>query len=183
MRLAFLAVFSVVAALAGACDGDGAAQPPPTGPTASVSATATAGGSTVVPATAESGLEIIEIRLESGGVLRAEVPRTRDEFFLGLGERDSLPPDGGMLFDAGYVRVPRFSMRGMRFPLDFVWVGEDKRVVSVTPDAQPEAGVPVGQLRVYSPGVPVRYVLELNAGTAARLGIQPGDVLEFETPS
>jgi uncharacterized membrane protein (UPF0127 family) len=85
-----------------------------------------------------------------------------------------------MLFDLGATRVPSFSMRGMLFPLDFIWISADQRIQGVMADVQP---VPPGEpLPALSPTEPVRYVLEVNAGTAAQLGLEPGDQLEFELP-
>jgi len=73
-------------------------------------------------------------------------------------------------------------MKGMRFALDMVWIGEDRRVVSVTADIPPQPGAPDAQLRRYSSEAPVRYVLELNANTAARFGMAPSTQLDFTLP-
>lgn len=87
-----------------------------------------------------------------------------------------------MLFDLGSDRAAVFWMKGMRFALDFVWIDAARRVTQITPDVPPQPGAPDGQLVRYSPAAPVRYVLELNAGAAARLQINPGDQLEFTLP-
>jgi hypothetical protein len=117
-----------------------------------------------------------------GGQLRVEVADTAEERALGLGGRDSMAEDAGMLFDLGSTRVPTFTMRGMRFPLDMIWIGEDGRIVAVTADVPPEPGVADGGLRRYSPPTAVRYVLEVNAGAAARLGLAAGTLLNFDIP-
>lgn len=148
---------------------------------AAPSATAAAAVDGVPPVAFESG----ELRIDGTSGARAieiEFAITTEQFSRGLGFRDELPPDAGMLFVMEEPRVPNFWMRGMRFPLDFVWVGEDRRVISITPDVPHEPGVEDAQLKRYSPGVSVAYVLELNAGAAARLGIVPGTALEFELP-
>jgi uncharacterized membrane protein (UPF0127 family) len=88
-----------------------------------------------------------------------------------------------MLFDLGQSIVPTFWMKDMRFPLDMVWIGEDKKIVSATKDVPPEPNVPDDQLKKYSPGVPVRWVLELNAGSVERFGMNAGDQLEFAVPT
>jgi uncharacterized membrane protein (UPF0127 family) len=49
----------------------------------------------------------------------------------------------------------------------FIFV--DGRIHRIEANTEPQSE------RVISSGVPVRAVLELNAGTAARLGIKPGD--------
>jgi uncharacterized membrane protein (UPF0127 family) len=71
--------------------------------------------------------------------------------------------------------APRIWMKGMRFPLDLVWI-DGGRVVDVTarvPDQPP--GTPDAELPVYAPSRPANRVLEVNAGWAARNGVRPGD--------
>ena len=114
--------------------------------------------------------------------IEVEVATTSAQSERGLGYRDTLAADAGMLFDLHTTHRAEFWMKGMRFPLDMVWIGEDKRVVSVTTNIPPQPGVPDAQLRRYSPDTPVRYVLELNAGAAARLALAPGAQFTFALP-
>jgi len=116
------------------------------------------------------------------GALRVEVASTPEQSERGLGYRDALADDAGMLFDLRDTRVQEFWMKGMRFALDFVWIGQDKRVVAVTAGVQPQPGAADADLRRYASPRPVRYVLEVNAGAAARLGIDAGAELAFELP-
>lgn len=165
-------VVVAVAATAASCDED---RPLPI-------QTATPPAQTVVAIpTAASGLPVIELRAGDARLF-VEVAQDPDVRSVGLGGRASMPEDWGMLFDSGNSRLPSFSMRGMQFPLDFIWLDDAKRIISIDANARPEPGVPNEELRRYSPGVPVRYVLEVNAGVAARLGVQPGDELVFEVP-
>jgi hypothetical protein len=113
-------------------------------------------------------------------VLRVEVASTEAQSERGLGYRDALAADAGMLFDLHDVHVPVFWMKGMRFPLDMVWIDDAKRVVDVTRDVQPQPGEKDDELRRYSPGAAVRYTLEVNAGAAERLGLAPGTQLAFQ---
>jgi uncharacterized membrane protein (UPF0127 family) len=117
-----------------------------------------------------------------GGTLQVEVAQTPEQRERGLGYRDALAQDSGMLFDLGETRLPGFWMKGMRFPLDMVWIDEHKQITGVTADVQPQPGVADTALRRYSPEAPVRYVLELNAGAAARLGLDAGGRVDFELP-
>ena len=139
------------------------------------------GGGAPAQRTANPPLDAIDLRHEAG-TLRVEVARSGSERALGLGGRASLDADAGMLFDLGGVTIPSFYMRGMQFPLDMLFIDNQQRVVSITPDVRPEPGVPDNQLRRYTSSLPVRYVLELNAGAAARLGIETNDQLHFELP-
>lgn len=107
---------------------------------------------------------------------------TPDARVRGLSNRASLAADSGMLFVFESARLPAFWMKDTLIPLDLVWIDEDKRVVGVTADVQTEPGVADGALRRYSPETLVLYVLELNAGAAARFGMALGSQLEFDLP-
>ena len=115
-----------------------------------------------------------------GAAFKVEVADDPAERSRGLSGRANLPEDGGMLFVYQEPVVPGFWMRQMRFPLDFVWVGEDCEVVDVTPDVPaPELGTPDSELPLYRPSAPILYNLEVNAGAAARHGIGVGDAVRF----
>ncbi|MDE2037990.1 MAG: DUF192 domain-containing protein [Patescibacteria group bacterium] len=108
------------------------------------------------------------------GTIRAFVASTSDEQEKGLGDRASLPADEGMLFPFAAPGDYGFWMKDMRFDLDMVWISADKRVAGVArgvrADSYPEV--------VYPPS-PISYVLELDAGRAAELGIATGTRLVF----
>lgn len=126
-------------------------------------------------------LPVTTVRI-GDAVILAEVSQTPQDQARGLGERDFLPRDRGMLFVFEFEHPHAFWMLGMRFPLDFVWISADRRVVEVTTEVPPEPGVPEAELRQYRPKASVLYVLELNAGVVAELGIQVGDRVEFTLP-
>lgn len=110
--------------------------------------------------------------------IHAEVARTVGERAQGLSDRDSLAQDGGMLFIESDDNIPAFWMRGMGFPLDFIWISRDLHVVDLTENVAPnEHTTSVADI---SPGVPVLYVLEVNAGFVEAEGVQVGDVVSFE---
>lgn len=107
-------------------------------------------------------------------VVRAEVADDDAERALGLGGRNSLARDAGMYFELT-SDAPRIWMKGMRFPLDLVWI-RNGRVVDVTarvPDEPP--GTPESELPIYSPARPANRLLEVNAGWAKRNGVRVGD--------
>lgn len=115
-------------------------------------------------------------------VIDVDVAVNSEQSARGLGYRDALAADAGMIFDLHSVRTPWFWMKGMRFALDMVWIGDDRRVVSVTTNVPAQPSAPDRQLTYYSPSVPIRYVLELNGGAAASLGLTPGVQLSFALP-
>jgi uncharacterized membrane protein (UPF0127 family) len=173
--------FVVLAVTLIACDGDENAAVAPTRDATTLASPTVVTGTVEVAPTPPRDLPVIELRYD-GGAISVELALTTDDRALGLGERDSLPIDSGMLFDLGENRVPGFWMKGMRFPIDMVWIDENKTIVGVANDVQPQPGVPDEDLRRYSPAEPVRYVLEVNAGEALRREMVAGDVVEFELP-
>jgi uncharacterized membrane protein (UPF0127 family) len=89
---------------------------------------------------------------------------------LGLMYRKSMPADAGMVFVFAREEPLQFWMRNTQIPLDIVYLDAGGKVVSVKPLAPyDESGVP-------SDG-PSKYAIELNQGTAARVGIKAGDVI------
>ena len=104
-----------------------------------------------------------------------------DERRQGLSGRETLAPHEGMLFVFEEESVLHFWMKEMRFPLDIIWIDAQCRMVDVAADVPmppPDASndeIP----RVQSPS-PARFVLEVNAGEAARQGLSPGDPVEFQ---
>ena len=85
-----------------------------------------------------------------------------------------------MWFDMGGTGSAGFWMRGMRFSIDIVWIADDFVVTGVAARLPfPEPGKSDSALPTYSSGVPIRYVLEINAGLAEEIGIGEGSVITF----
>ena len=101
-----------------------------------------------------------------------EVMREDADRAQGLMYRRSLAADRGMLFD--FVRVEPVSMwmKNTYISLDMLFIRPDGTVARVAADTEPLS------TRTISSGEPVNGVLEVAAGTAARLGIKPGDRVE-----
>ena len=149
-----------LAALAAACSGSSAPD----------SATPTPAAATSTPIVLS---ELIDVHFD-GLVIRAESARTAEERAQGLSGHAPLSNDGGMLFFLGEERVPAFTMRGMLFPLDFVWISSDLHVVDLTENV-PHPAAPGEALSGIRPVAPVLYVLEVSAGVIAEFGIEVGD--------
>ena len=84
--------------------------------------------------------------------------------------RDSMPADHGMIFVFDDVEVRGFWMKNTRIPLDIIYVGPDKVVVSIK-QMEPF------DLRNTSSDKPAQYAIELNKGQAAAAGLRVGDKL------
>jgi uncharacterized membrane protein (UPF0127 family) len=112
--------------------------------------------------------------------LTLEVANDPEERTRGLSARTGLAESAGMLFVWEGVGAHTLWMKDMRFALDFIWLDENKTVIEITRDVSPQPGIPDAELARYTPALPSAYVIEMSAGEAGRLGIQTGDVLEFE---
>lgn len=95
-----------------------------------------------------------------------------EEIRIGLMFRAELAEDAGMLFDLGAPRRAGFWMKNTILPLDMLFIDSDGEILAIARNTVP------GSLRQVDPGVPVRAVLEVNAGTTAQLGIEAGDYVE-----
>ena len=103
-------------------------------------------------------------------VANSSVSRAR-----GLSGREPLREDEGMLFIFERPDTYSFWMKGMKFPLDIIWIS-DGRVVEISENLPPAI---FPNLKTYSPTQPVNMVLEVNAGTVRSRGIKLGDPLEL----
>ncbi|GAB3341838.1 DUF192 domain-containing protein [Marilutibacter aestuarii] len=95
----------------------------------------------------------------------------------GLMFRDEMPADHGMLFIHESEAMQAYWMKNTRIALDILYFDDERRLVSQQRDVPPCSlgnGCPP-----YPSSAPARYVLELNAGQAARLGLQDGMEMIF----
>lgn len=92
----------------------------------------------------------------------------------GLMNRTHLAADHGMLFVFAESAPQAFWMKNTLIPLDILYFDDARRLVSMQLDVPPCKADPCA---IYPSDVPARYVLELAAGTARRVGIRNGDVL------
>jgi len=89
---------------------------------------------------------------------------------LGLMHRKTLHPRHGMLFDFDRPRAGvAMWMKDTLIPLDMLFLGPQGRVLMLAGPTTPGSLDPIG-IRA-----PVRAVLELPGGTAARIGARVGD--------
>lgn len=93
---------------------------------------------------------------------------------LGLSNREQIASDQGMLFAFDTIGVYNFWMKDMKFPLDIVWIDENKKVLGITADIQPES-----YPSIFISPESTKYVLEINAKNAEKFGIATGTILKF----
>ncbi|HEY4366435.1 MAG TPA: DUF192 domain-containing protein [Steroidobacteraceae bacterium] len=82
-----------------------------------------------------------------------------------------LEPDAGMLFIYESPQSIAMWMKNTKIPLDMLFVAANGRVMRVAEHTEPES------LKTIESGSNVIGVIELNAGTAAKLNIKAGAVV------
>lgn len=87
----------------------------------------------------------------------------------GLMFRRGMPADAGMLFDFKTPTNVTMWMKNTVIPLDMLFLDPRGRVIDIHERAVPYS------TDVIASKLPARYVVELNGGTVARLGIKTGD--------
>lgn len=107
--------------------------------------------------------------------LNVEVADTAEKQIEGLSNRPNLLSDNGMLFVLNQPMIPKFWMKDMMFPIDIIWIDENMNVADVSTLLSPST-----YPKTFSPSVPVKYVLEVNAGLSADAGIKAGDNVKIE---
>jgi uncharacterized protein len=117
----------------------------------------------------------VVIRVEGRApiTVTTEVARSEDDRNRGLMHRRELAPTAGMIFVFAQSEPLTFWMRNTFLPLDMIFIKSDRRVLGVVENATPMTDDP---RRVEGDS---QYVLEVNAGFAARHGITAGTVIEF----
>ena len=103
-----------------------------------------------------------------------EIATNDEQRARGLMFRNEMAADAGMLFLYRRDRVLTMWMANTYLPLDMLFVGSDGRIVHIA-----ENTIPLSRTTISS-RKRARAVLELNAGTARRLGINAGDRIVYD---
>ncbi len=110
--------------------------------------------------------------IEGGKTIKSldiEIAEDEYERMNGLMNRSKMDENKGMLFLFEKPNIQQFWMKNTRIPLDIIYIGEDKKVINISRNAEPflEKGV--------SPSSsPAKYVLEINGGNSEKWGIKEG---------
>lgn len=112
----------------------------------------------------------------TGGCFEVEVAESSRELEKGLMFRKSLDQNKGMLFIFEKEENHPFWMKNTFIALDIIWLESNRKVVFLKENAQPclQKDCPL-----INPGVNAKYVLEINAGLAEKIGLRIGDGLDF----
>ncbi len=112
--------------------------------------------------------------------IEVEVADDEDSRRTGLSGRDSLEEGQGMLFAFEEKQIVEFWMVDMKFPIDIIFI-DDTMIVDIDANVQPpEEGANKAALPIYSPDVPVNYVLEVPGGFSEANNIKVGDTAKID---
>jgi uncharacterized protein len=123
-------------------------------------------------ATAQNATATVELR---GQRIQVELATDDASRQHGLMMRTTLAADHGMLFVFPHNDPQAFWMKNTLIPLDILYFDTDRRLVSMQLNVPPCRADPCP---TYPSEAPARYVLELSAGSAQRMGVQRGDELK-----
>jgi hypothetical protein len=134
----------------------------------------------VLAAVAAAGTPaVVPLTLPSGKVLQAEVMVSDADRAMGLMFRPSLPLDRGMIFVFETSDHHAIWMKNCRFPIDILWLDEERRIVHVEESVPPCKADPCPS---YAPMRRASYVVELNAKQARREKAVVGATVLFALP-
>lgn len=109
-----------------------------------------------------------------------EIATTVPQKSKGLMDRTALCSNCGMLFIFDIALPQAFWMKNTLIPLDIIFLNKNGQVINIE-NAIPQPNTPDFKLTIYKSSSPAKYVIELNAGTAKQLNLQPGDPINLSS--
>ena len=125
-----------------------------------------------VSVTAEPLEQTLMLGSESFTFDVAADPETRRQGLMGR----ELADNTGMLFDFPVGTRPAIWMHNMQISLDLLFVSASGRIEHIFAEVPPCAQMPCS---VYQASEPLRYVLEVPAGTVGAMGLKQGQTLDM----
>ncbi len=110
----------------------------------------------------------------AGQTLKIELVTTREAQQKGLGGRNEIKEDEGMLFVFDHPDTYAFWMKDMNFPIDIIWLDQEGKVVYIKKDLKPET-----YPESFPPPKPATYVLETVSGFSEKNNLKTGDRVLF----
>ena len=115
--------------------------------------------------------EPLVVQTASGKLLNftVEIASTNEQRQYGLMYRKEMAENAGMLFDFGQSRRVTMWMENTILPLDMLFADDAGTIRHIKENAKPYSRDVIDSMGE------VKYVVELNAGIVAKLGIKTGD--------
>lgn len=112
---------------------------------------------------------------------QVEVARTQEEKETGLSSKESLNDNQGMLFVFEKPGFYSFWMKKMNFPIDIIYIKDDK-IVTIYKNVQPPENENQS-LSILQPTEAADKVLEIKAGLAEKYNYKKNDTVIYENLS
>lgn len=97
----------------------------------------------------------------------------------GLGGRDSLASNSGMLFIFPQAGQFPFWMKGMKFSIDIIWINGNKIMDIIKGASPPAPGTSDQEIPIYLSNQPFDKVLEVNSGFVDSHNIKVGNQVQI----
>jgi uncharacterized membrane protein (UPF0127 family) len=115
--------------------------------------------------------QVVTIKQYKLSVQLAATPEQRE---AGLAGMEHISDTEGMMFIFSEPRRIGFWMKGVKFPLDILWLNKGK-IIAISDNIPIEPGKKENELPVYYPPSEADRVIEVNAGWAFRHDVMVGD--------
>ncbi len=110
----------------------------------------------------------------NGQKITIEIAKDSQEFDKGLAGRPCIPANQGMFFAFNRAGQYPFWMKGMKFPIDIIWITSAHRVAAIEINESPKT-----YPDKFVNKAPAQYVLELKANRSTELNLKIGTTVVF----
>lgn len=115
-----------------------------------------------------------------GHTFNVQIAKTETEQAQGLSSISSIKNTEGMLFLFNPPSQPTFWMKNMRFPIDILWIRNNK-VIAINENLPiPTVGKGTRQLPLYVPPTDIDAALEIRSGMAQSYNLHTGDSVAYD---
>lgn len=114
-----------------------------------------------------------------GNTFQVILAKSKEEVTIGLSKTAKLDQDKGMLFLLKEKALHKFWMRDMKFPIDIIYINDDK-IVDIVENAPIPQSTSTAGIIIYQPKEIANYVLEINSGSSSKNKIKIGDKVEYK---
>lgn len=108
-------------------------------------------------------------------MLLVDIADTKKSRELGLSGSKELEYSEGLLFVFDKPQIGSFWMKDMNYPIDIIWINEQKQVIGVEKNVNPDTFP-----KTFKSNSEILYVLETKAGFFENKKIQIGDILNLQ---
>ncbi|MDD4937813.1 MAG: DUF192 domain-containing protein [Candidatus Shapirobacteria bacterium] len=102
-----------------------------------------------------------------------EIAHTISQKSAGLSNRDKLCQTCGMIFIFNKDSIMPFWMKNTFIPLDIIWINSNGQITDII------TATNINSTKILQNTQPAKYVLELNAFDAQKIGLNIGDTIQL----